>query len=352
MPFKDERPYPARRESEVKVQTGPRQGLRWIETTGTDDDLVDGNFAKTAVEWLENRDASSKPFFLAVGFHRPHLPLVAPAKYFDLYPLESITLPEAPADDEADIPAPARNGAVPGYTMSTTPDQRRAAIRGYLACVSYVDAQAGRVLEAIKRLGLADNTIVDLRRRPRLAPRRARALAQTEPLRGIGPRAVHRRRPRHAGQRPPQRQPRRAARRVSHALRSLPACPRPPYCKAKAFARCSNDPQATLHDAAFTQARRGANAEHWGRSVRTRALALHRMGRRAQRHRALRPRRRPARIHQPRQRPAPRAGAQRPARRPRQPVAANCGEVAMVQAGPPALATEAATPIRPRRPVT
>jgi uncharacterized sulfatase len=158
-PFKDERPYPPARESVVKVQTGPRQGLRWTEATGTDDDLVDGNFAKTAVEWLEKRDPS-KPFFLAVGFHRPHLPLVAPAKYFDGYPLESITLPDAPADDEADIPLPARNGAVPGYTLSTTPDQRRAAIRGYLACVTYVDAQAGRVLEAIRRLGLADDTIV------------------------------------------------------------------------------------------------------------------------------------------------------------------------------------------------
>ena len=53
----------------------------------TDDDLVDGNFAKTAIEWLEKRDPA-KPFFLAVGFHRPHLPLVAPAKYFDLYPFD------------------------------------------------------------------------------------------------------------------------------------------------------------------------------------------------------------------------------------------------------------------------
>src|SRR6185436_17594419 len=99
-PFKDERPYPPARVSDVKVQAGNKEGLRWTEATGTDDDLVDGNFAKTAIEWLEKRDPQ-KPFFLAVGFHRPHLPLVAPAKYFDLYPLDSITLPQEPSDDEA-----------------------------------------------------------------------------------------------------------------------------------------------------------------------------------------------------------------------------------------------------------
>src|SRR5688572_25396474 len=72
-PFKDERPYPAARDSAVKVKTGKKQGLPWTETTTGDDDLVDGGFAKAAVAWLERRDVA-KPFFLAVGFHRPHLP--------------------------------------------------------------------------------------------------------------------------------------------------------------------------------------------------------------------------------------------------------------------------------------
>src|SRR6185436_3533046 len=147
------------RASAVRMQAGNKEGLRWTETMGSDDDLVDGNFAKTAIQWLENRDPQ-KPFFLAVGFHRPHVPLVAPAKYFDLYNIDDITLPVEPPDDEADIPLPARNGAVPGYAITATPEQRKAAIRGYLACVSYVDAQAGRVLEALERLELADNTII------------------------------------------------------------------------------------------------------------------------------------------------------------------------------------------------
>ena len=158
-PFKDERPYPPRRKSVVVVETSEKKGLPWTETTGTDDDLVDGNFAKTAIEWLEHRDPK-KPFLLAVGFHRPHLPLVAPAKYFDLYPFDDIKLPSEPADDEADIPFPARNGSVPGYALSTTPEQRRAAIRGYLATVSFMDAQAGRVLDSLKRLSIDKNTIV------------------------------------------------------------------------------------------------------------------------------------------------------------------------------------------------
>ncbi len=100
-PFKDERPFPKSRESVVKVQSNrkgdKKEGLQWTETTGTDDDLVDGSFARTAIDWLEKRD-TNKPFLLAVGFHRPHLPLVAPAKYFDLYPFESIQLPNEPFD--------------------------------------------------------------------------------------------------------------------------------------------------------------------------------------------------------------------------------------------------------------
>ncbi|MBL9084776.1 MAG: sulfatase-like hydrolase/transferase, partial [Planctomycetales bacterium] len=142
-PFENEQPYPKKRKSVVEVTTGKGAGFSWQEIPGDDDQLCDGDFARTAVDWLKRRDAT-KPFFLAVGFHRPHLPLVAPAKYFDLYPLDKIRLPDAPADDEADIPAPARNGAVPGYANSANSEQRRAAIRAYLACVSYVDAQAGR----------------------------------------------------------------------------------------------------------------------------------------------------------------------------------------------------------------
>ena len=266
-PFKDERPYPPARTSDVKVKVGNKEGLRWTEATGTDDDLVDGNFAKTAVEWLEKRDAN-KPFFLAVGFHRPHVPLVAPAKYFDLYPLESITLKDAPTDDEADIPPPARNGAVPGYTMTATPEQRRAAIRAYLACVSYVDAQAGRVLAALKRLNLENNTIVifaadhgwhlgehKLWHKRSLFEESARV-----PFLVAAPSAKAN------GQKSTSLV---ELLDLFPTLCDLAGVPAPPGLQGKSLQPLLNDASATLHDAAFTQARRGANAEHWGRTVRT-----------------------------------------------------------------------------------
>lgn len=266
-PFKSELPYPPKRVSEVKVTAGKKQGLPWQEIPCPDDDLVDGGHAKLAIEWLEQRDAG-KPFFLAVGFHRPHLPLVAPAKYFDLYPLDSITLPDAPADDEADIPAPARNGAVPGYALSATPEQRRAAIRGYLATVSYMDAQAGRVLDAVQRLGLAENTIViftsdhgwhlgehGLWHKRSLFEESARVplIVSTPGMRTRG---------------------QTSAGLVElidlfPTLCDLTGVPALATLQGKSLRLLLDDPRATLHDAAFTQARRGKDAEHWGRSVRT-----------------------------------------------------------------------------------
>jgi uncharacterized sulfatase len=251
----------------VKVQAGNKQGLPWTETTGTDDDLVDGNFAKTAIDWLEKRD-SQKPFFLAVGFHRPHMPLVAPAKYFDLYPFDSITLPAEPSDDEADIPLPARNGAVPGYAITSTPDQRRAAIRGYLACVSYVDAQAGRVLDALQRLGLESNTIIifaadhgwhlgehNLWHKRSLFEECARV-----PFLVVAPSSKA------SGQRTTSLV---ELLDVFPTLCDLCSVPAPANLQGKSLRPILNDARATIHDATFTQARRGANAEYWGRTVRT-----------------------------------------------------------------------------------
>ena len=266
-PFKDERPYPPSRPSAVKVKVTKKQGIPWTETTGTDDDLVDGNFARTAIDWLEGRD-KSKPFFLAVGFHRPHLPLVAPAKYFDLYPFDDIKLPAEPADDEADIPMPARNGAVPGYAVSTTPDQRRAAIRAYLATVSFMDAQAGRVLDALKRLGLEDNTIIvftgdhgwhlgehGLWHKRSLFEECARV-----PLMVFAPGAKGN--GAHCGGVAELLD-------VFPTLCDLTGVPAPGNLQGKSLRPLLNDTSANLHEAAFTEARRGAKAEYWGRSVRT-----------------------------------------------------------------------------------
>ena len=134
--------------------------LSWLAADGTDEEQTDGMIATEAIQLLEkHRD---EPFFLGVGFFRPHTPFVAPKKYFDLHPLDSIRLPEVPADDRSDIPvaAFAHNNPTPHYGLDEL--TCRQALQAYRASVSFVDAQIGRVLDALVRLQLTDNTIVVL----------------------------------------------------------------------------------------------------------------------------------------------------------------------------------------------
>jgi len=134
--------------------------LSWLSAEGTDEEQTDGLIATEAIRLLEQR--RDKPFFLGVGFFRPHTPFVAPKKYFDMYPLAQIQLPKAPANDRADIPpaAFAHNCLLPNYGL---PEQTcREALQAYYASVTFVDAQVGRVLDALERLKLLDNTIIVL----------------------------------------------------------------------------------------------------------------------------------------------------------------------------------------------
>ncbi len=134
--------------------------LSWLAAEGTDEEQTDGMIATEAIKLLRaNRD---RPFFLGVGFFRPHTPYVAPKKYFDLYPMEKIKMPFAPSDDRADIPphAFAHNCPIPNYGL----DERTVltAKQAYYACVSFVDAQVGRLLAALDELGLAEKTAIVL----------------------------------------------------------------------------------------------------------------------------------------------------------------------------------------------
>ena len=132
--------------------------LSWLAADGTDEEQTDGMIATEAIKLLEQQ--KNKPFFIAAGFFRPHTPFVAPKKYFDLYPLDSLRLPYAPSNDRADIPtaAFAHNNPVPHYSLD--PLTCLKALQAYYACISFVDAQVGRLLDALDRLELADNTIV------------------------------------------------------------------------------------------------------------------------------------------------------------------------------------------------
>jgi uncharacterized sulfatase len=130
--------------------------LAVLADTGTDLEQTDGIGATAAIRLLE--EFRDRPFFLAVGFYRPHLPFVAPKKYFDLNPLDQIAMPREPADDLSDIPPLALANPQPNYGID---DRRcREAIQGYRAGTSFMDAQVGRVLEALDRLNLTERTVV------------------------------------------------------------------------------------------------------------------------------------------------------------------------------------------------
>ncbi len=134
--------------------------LSWLaDDEGEDTDHSDGIGATEAVRLLERFKKNAQPFFLAVGFYRPHTPYVAPKKYFELYPLAQIILPKLSADDLTRTPAAAYATALPEQDEATD-DQRRLAIQAYHASTSFMDAQVGRVLAALDHLGLTEQTVI------------------------------------------------------------------------------------------------------------------------------------------------------------------------------------------------
>ncbi len=149
-------------ESDV-INYTPKRGLGSAmvflsDPKGRDEDHTDGKVATEAIRLLEKHQG--EPFFLAVGFYKPHTPYIAPKKYFDLYPLEKITVPEMPADYASKVPVPALASTKPWPNFGVTPAQARETKQAYYAAISFVDAQIGRVVDALDRLGLAENTVI------------------------------------------------------------------------------------------------------------------------------------------------------------------------------------------------
>jgi iduronate 2-sulfatase len=139
-------------------QRGLGSAMSFYAADGTDEEQTDGKSAGEAIRLLEER--GKEPLFLGVGFYRPHTPYIAPKRYFDMYPLASIKLPDNPADDWDDIPEPAIN--IRPFNYGLTDEQCRECKRAYFASISFMDAQVGRLLDALDRLKLSDNTIVVL----------------------------------------------------------------------------------------------------------------------------------------------------------------------------------------------
>ncbi|MAW39539.1 MAG: sulfatase [Kiritimatiellaceae bacterium] len=133
-----------------------------------DDAYQDGAIAMRGIEQLEKLKNSDEPFFLALGFLKPHLPFVAPKKYWDLYERDQLILAPFQAYP-AGAPACAQTDYIEARGYSGVPEEgpideatQRELLHGYYACISYVDAQIGLVLEKLKETGLAKDTIVVL----------------------------------------------------------------------------------------------------------------------------------------------------------------------------------------------
>jgi iduronate 2-sulfatase len=128
------------------------------DKTGLDAEHTDGKVAAETIRLLEEH--KDGPFFIAAGFYKPHCPWITPKKYFDLYSMDDIKLPLLPPETRGDYPPPALASTVPWPYNGVTPEQARECKRAYYAAISFVDAQIGRVLDAVDRLGLQDRTII------------------------------------------------------------------------------------------------------------------------------------------------------------------------------------------------
>ena len=124
-----------------------------------DEDHVDGKIAARGIRILEERKKSGEPFFLALGFLKPHDPFVAPKKYFEMYPKEQLRPFTDPPGTTPALPITLSSGMKAAFDAFSDRD-RLEFLRAYYACVSFTDAQVGKVMEAMDRLKLWDSTVV------------------------------------------------------------------------------------------------------------------------------------------------------------------------------------------------
>ncbi|WP_291369587.1 sulfatase [Cyclobacterium sp.] len=151
-----------------EIRANTFRGMPMENADVPDSAYRDGKLALKAIRDLNKLRDGNKPFFLALGFYKPHLPFTAPKKYWDQYRREDIELPENYRQPET-TPRKAYHNFGELRNYETIPEEghlpeelAKELIHGYYACVSYTDAQIGMVLDELERLGLAENTIVVL----------------------------------------------------------------------------------------------------------------------------------------------------------------------------------------------
>ena len=158
-------PYGRDKIEEHKINTLiPRRyggTLSWLAADGDDDEQTDGIGANEAIKKLDDFSKSNTPFFLAVGFFRPHTPFFAPKKYFDLYKRDAIEIPESSSEYLKTLPVPAAKSIRAKKSQLNLEKNLAQEIKeAYYATISFVDAQVGKVLDHLEASGLDENTIV------------------------------------------------------------------------------------------------------------------------------------------------------------------------------------------------
>lgn len=135
----------------------------WGVTHLAESEMHDTKFADAAIKQLQKKH--DRPFFLACGVFHPHMPWYVPQKYFDMFPLEDVTIPKLKENDLDDVPPLGREltkGKSRFVEKVLAEGKHREGVRAYLATTAYADAQMGRVLDALEKSSYRDNTIVIL----------------------------------------------------------------------------------------------------------------------------------------------------------------------------------------------
>ena len=158
-------PYGRDKLEEYKINTlSPRKyggTLSWLAADGNDNEQTDGIAATEAIKKLDDFVGKDMPFFLAVGFFRPHTPFIAPKKYFDLYNREQIDIPEISSEYLKTLPDPAvKSIRAKKNQINLGKEQAQEIKEAYYATISFVDAQVGRILDHLEATGLDKNTVV------------------------------------------------------------------------------------------------------------------------------------------------------------------------------------------------
>jgi len=148
---------------ELYKEKGSGSGsLMYAAVDGPDNLLNDGKVADDVIDYIKNKRDKNKPFMIASGFARPHMPWVAPKKYFDMYPEDAGKLAYFPKGAKTDFDMSKYKSKTRDFGWNEGVDDKTAQklIRGYMASTSYADAQMGKVIQALKDEGLYDNTII------------------------------------------------------------------------------------------------------------------------------------------------------------------------------------------------